>query len=129
MRFEDEGIVLSTRVFGENGLVLTLLTHHHGVHKGLRRSKRQHRPFLELGSHLKVSWNARLSDHLGTWTVEPLYTPISYILTRALALQALTTACQLIESFLPEREPQPTCFNSLLALSKGFEVDHWLACY
>jgi DNA repair protein RecO (recombination protein O) len=129
MHFEDEGIVLNTKTFGESGLVVTLLTRHHGVHKGLLRSKRQHRSFLELGSHLRITWNARLADQLGTWTVEPLYTPVAYILTQAIALQALTTACHLIEVLLPEREPHTACFNSFLTLTKGFELSHWLGSY
>jgi DNA repair protein RecO (recombination protein O) len=129
MRFEDEGIILSKRSHGEGSMILTLLTRDHGLHKGLVRSTKKDRSFLEPGSHLAVTWNARLADHLGTWTIEPLYNPLAYIMGNSVALQTLNSACHLIETALPEREPHTSCYLSFLNLLKAFETDHWLTAY
>jgi DNA repair protein RecO (recombination protein O) len=129
MRFEDEGIILSKRSHGEGSVILTLFTQGHGVHKGLLRSVKKHRSFLESGSHLAVTWNARLADHLGTWSIEPLFTPLAYIMTQSVALQTLNTACHLIETALPERDSHTSCYLSFLNLLKAFETDYWLPAY
>jgi DNA repair protein RecO (recombination protein O) len=129
MRFEDEGIILSKQVYGEGGIILTLLTRDHGVHKGLIRSVKKYRSFLEPGSQLVVTWNARLADHLGTWSLEPLFAPLAYVMTRPVALQALNSACHLVRTTLPERDPQVSCYLSLLHLLKAFETDYWLSAY
>lgn len=129
MRFEDEGIILNKQVYGEGGVILTLLTRDHGVHKGLVRSVKKHRSFLEPGSQLAVTWQARLADHLGTWSIEPLFTPLAYVMTQPVALQALNAACHLVGTTLPERDPQDSCYLSLLNLIKAFETDQWPATY
>jgi DNA repair protein RecO (recombination protein O) len=129
MRFEDEGIIIRKRPFGEGGLIMTLLTRDHGVYKGLSRSAKKYRSFLEPGSHLIVIWNARLADHLGTWSIEPLFTPFAYLMGQPVALQALNSACHLTDTVLPERDPQTSCFASFLNFLKALETDHWLAAY
>jgi len=129
MRFDDKGIVLSTRSCGEDGTIVTMLTCDHGLYRGLLRSSQRYRSFLEPGSFLAVTWNARLADHLGSWSIDPLSSPLSYILHQPVALQTLNSACHLTEKFLPEREPQTTCFTSLFTLMKMFETDCWLPAY
>lgn len=128
MRFQDEAIVLTLTPMQEEA-ILTVLTKDHGLHKGVIRPTLKNRSFLEPGSHLSVRWAARLAEHLGTWSVEPLGSPIAHILDNPLALQALTAACHLLCEFLPEREPHFALFDRLLNLTKAFSDDLWLAQY
>lgn len=128
MRFQDEAIVLSLAPMQEEA-ILTVLTKDHGLHKGVLRPSPKTRSFLEPGSHLSVRWTARLAEHLGSWSVEPIKTPVADILDQPLALQALNSACHLLYEFLPEREPQPLLFERLLNLTQAFSDDLWLAQY
>ena len=72
MQWSDEGVVLSVRQHGESGAVLELFTRAHGRHLGLVHGGRSRklRPVLQIGNHLDAAWKARLSDHLGHFTLE-----------------------------------------------------------
>lgn len=74
MDWHDEGIVLSTRGYGESGAIVEVLTREHGRHLGLVRggSGRRYKSILQPGNSLSVHWRARLSEHLGMFTVEML---------------------------------------------------------
>jgi DNA repair protein RecO (recombination protein O) len=75
IEWQDEAILLSARRHGENALVLSVLTEHHGRHAGLVRGgqSRKLKGVLQPGNRLAVSWRARLEEHLGTLTVEPVH--------------------------------------------------------
>lgn len=121
-RWTDEGIVLSARPFGENGALLTCFTHHHGLSKGLVKGARRKSASLQAGTHLSLTWSARLEEHLGTWTLEALSNPSGKLLSRPLALAALSSALALTESVLPEREPQEKIFHHLLTLLEALST-------
>ena len=74
MQWTDEGVILATRRHGETSLILELMTAAHGRHLGLVRGGRSRRrqPILQPGNTLAVTWRARLDEHLGHFTVEPV---------------------------------------------------------
>ena len=74
MDWSSEGYIVAIRKHGESSVIIDVLTPDMGRHAGLVRggnSKRM-RPVLQLGNKVKIDWRARLSDHLGHFTVEPL---------------------------------------------------------
>ncbi|MGV1015239.1 MAG: DNA repair protein RecO, partial [Methyloceanibacter sp.] len=72
MDWSDEGIFLSAKPLGEANAVAELLTLAHGRHLGLVRGGRSRRirPLLQPGNLIRVTWRARLSEHLGGFNVE-----------------------------------------------------------
>ena len=72
MDWSDEGIFLTAKPLGEAHAVAELLTRAHGRHLGLVRGGRSRRirPLLQSGNLLRVTWRARLSEHLGGFNVE-----------------------------------------------------------
>ncbi len=72
MEWSDDAIVLSLRAHGESSAILEALTRDHGRHLGLVRGggASKGRATLQPGNRLKVTWRARLSEHLGVYTVE-----------------------------------------------------------
>jgi DNA repair protein RecO (recombination protein O) len=131
MEWSDEGIIVSAAPQGENNLVLHLLTRAHGKHAGLvhgGRSARQSAS-LQLGNRVKTQWRARLSDHLGVFSLEAIAMPMANILDDALRLQALQSACAVTASALPEREPHEILFDALAALLSMLESEWWAAAY
>ena len=74
MEWTDEGIVLGTRRHGEASAILEVMTREHGRHLGMVRggSASRLRPVLQPGNELRVVWRARLDEHLGNYTVEPM---------------------------------------------------------
>jgi DNA repair protein RecO (recombination protein O) len=72
MDWFDSALVLHVRPHGESNAVLEAFTREHGRHSGLVRGGRSRkiRPALQTGNLLKVEWRARLTEHLGCFTLE-----------------------------------------------------------
>ncbi len=118
MDWQDEGIVLSARRHGERDALLSLFTYEHGRHLGLVRggAGRRARPLLQRGNRLSCRWRARLSEHLGSYTIEPLRLFAATVLDDALLLASLDSACGLLDVGLGERDPHPALYAPLLTL-------------
>jgi DNA repair protein RecO (recombination protein O) len=128
MEWQDEGIVLAARPYGEDALLLHLLTRVHGRHAGLVRGgqSRKVRALYEPGSRLAVAWRARLADHLGNFTAEPAGgAGAAVLLDRPGPLAALASALALAERALPEREPHAAVYDGLVALIAALAEEHW----
>lgn len=134
MEWTDEGIVLSARKHGEGAAIVQLMTRAHGRHAGLVRggSGRRARGVYQPGNEVRATWRARLSEHLGTYTCEPLASHAGAIMAHRGALAALSAACALIEAALPERAPHPALYEAsqglVQALDHGAEVG-WAEAY
>ncbi len=117
MDWQEDGIILGVRKHGEANAILELLTAERGRHLGLVRGGRSRRmqAALQPGNSVNAVWRARLEDHLGTYTVEPLVQRAAGLMTMAASLHALNTLtahCLL----LAEREPHPRLFQTLDAI-------------
>lgn len=127
MHWSDEGIVLASRQHGETSAIAELLTRSHGRHLGLVRGgrSRRMRPALQAGNLVKAEWRARLSEHLGSYSVELLEAHAARVLDDRAALAGLNTLTAL-SRLLPERDPHEALYDGtmmvLRALSEG---DHW----
>lgn len=132
MEWSGEGYIISAKPHGETSVILNVFTPEHGVHAGLVRGGRSRRlrPLLQAGNKVSVAWRARLSEHLGTYTVEPLETRAAIIMDDRSSLAALNSICALTISVLPEREPYPKLYAVLEILIQHLaEIDIWPALY
>ena len=129
MQWSDEGIVLSSRAHGETSAIAELLTRNHGRHLGLVRGGRSKRlrPVLQAGNLVQAAWRARLSEHLGSYTLELEEAHAARIFDDRAALAGLNTVSALAQ-LLPEREPHAPLYDAtcvvLSALAQG---NHWPA--
>tara|TARA_A100000171_G_scaffold49330_1_gene58218 strand:- start:3575 stop:4303 length:729 start_codon:yes stop_codon:yes gene_type:complete len=128
-RWIDDGIVLGTRPFGENSVIMTCFTKDHGLSRGLVKSGRRKASYLQAGNQLSLTWSARLEEQLGLWAFEPQGSLGGILLGHPLALAGLIACLALTETVLPEREPQTNLYQALLDLFSGFEQDDWFALY
>jgi DNA repair protein RecO (recombination protein O) len=130
MNWRDEGILLSTRPHGETSAIIEVLTAAHGRHAGVVRggASRRMAATLQPGTGLQLEWRARLDDHLGTFTVEPLKSR-AHLLSDRLALAGLLSACALLRVALAEREPHPALWTVTLALFDTFGTEGWTSAY
>lgn len=118
MEWRDEGAVLSVRRHGESAAIVEMFTQHHGRHMGVVRggAGRRMAPILQPGAQLSVAWKARLEDHIGTFTVEPVKSRAAQVMGDRLALSALGSVTALLSFTLPEREPAPAVYAPSLGL-------------
>lgn len=112
MDWIDKAIVLHVRPHGETSAVLDAFTRENGRHSGLVRGGRSRRirPALQTGNLLKVEWRARLSEHLGFFTVELDRPYAARALDDRLALAGIGTLASLA-ALLAERDPHAGLFD------------------
>ena len=106
MEWTDEGIVLGTRRHGEANAILEVMTRAHGRHLGLVRggAGSRMRPVLQPGNVVRVTWRARLDEHLGHYVVEGVRLRAGELMVVAHAAYGVTHLAGLCR-LLPERDP------------------------
>jgi DNA repair protein RecO (recombination protein O) len=104
MEWQDQGIVITVRPHGETSAIVEAFTALHGRHSGVVRggTSRSKAAFLQPGAQVALSWRARLQDHLGAFTAEPIHARAGLMADRA-GLAALNAVCALLHLSLPER--------------------------
>lgn len=132
MEWEDEAYVLAARPHGESGAIVDLLTERHGrfvAHVAGGASRRM-KPFLQPGSQVTARYRARVSEQLGSATLEPQGQGASGLFDDPLALAGLAAASAVTAQALPEREPHPGAYHALAALIAALEHPSvWPAVY
>lgn len=131
MEWQDEGVLIALRKHGESSAIIEVFTAQNGRHAGVVRggASRKVAPILQPGAQLALSWRARLDDHLGSFTAEPLRSRAGLMDDR-LALAGLNAICALLHLALPEREPHPGLYARTQSLLAALEVDPaWPAVY
>ncbi len=115
MKWTDEGIILSVRPHGETAAIADIFTREHGRHLGLVQGGRSRRlrPVLQSGNHVDLTWTGRLSEHLGSMTIEMRRGYAAESMPDAAALAGLTSIAALAR-LLPERDPHPSLFEITL---------------
>lgn len=132
MDFTTQGYVLSVRRHGETSAIIEVLTPDKGRHAGLVRGgvSRRMRPVLQPGNLIRVSWQARLSEHLGSFTVEAIDARAAQLMEDRLSLAALNAACALTLAVLPEREPQRAVYDAFAVMIEHMDdPDIWPALF
>lgn len=132
MDWESEGYVLSVKRHGETSAIIDVFTPDHGRHLGLVRGgvSRRMRPVLQPGNKIKVEWRGRLSEHLGTFTVEALSARVAELMDDRLSLAGLNSICAVARECLPEREPHLNVYSAFEVLLDNLHApDIWPALY
>lgn len=131
MEWRDEGTLLSMRRHGESAAIIEVFTAAHGRHAGVVRggASRKVAPLLQPGNLIAVMWRARLDDHLGVYTVEPLRSRAELMADR-LALAGMNAICAMLHVALAEREPHPVLYAQTLGLLDALSgAGEWPARY
>lgn len=132
MDWQDQGIVIAVRPHGETSAIVEVFTAAHGRHSGVVRggTSRKKAAFLQPGTQVAVTWRARLQDHLGSFTIEPIRARAALMGDRA-GLAALNAVCALLHLALPEREAHPALYAATCDFLDKVEADRpaWPADY
>jgi len=117
MHWTDEGIILGTRRHGETSLIVELMTPSRGRHLGLVKGGRSRKlqAMLQPGNGVSATWRARLSEHLGNWTLEPVSSRAARLMSNAAGLYGVQLLAAHLR-LLPERDPHPRLYTALGAI-------------
>jgi DNA repair protein RecO (recombination protein O) len=132
MEWREAGILLSSRPHGESAAIIEMFTPSHGRHVGVVRggASRRLQPVLQPGAQLDVAWRARLEDHIGAFTVEPLRSRAAASMGDRLSLSGLNAVLALLRFCLPEREAHPRLYaHSEALLDLLGQPDLWPLAY
>lgn len=123
MEWRDEGLVIGARRHGENSVILEAMTRRRGRHLGLVRGGRSGamRPILQPGNRIEATWRARLEEHLGAFTVEPLKARAARFLDYGFALHGVAHLAGLLR-LLPEREPHEELYDLAEAIADRLDA-------
>ncbi len=130
--WQDEGAVLRVRPHGESSAIVEVFTIDHGRHAGVVRGgiSRKIAPTLQPGSQVAVTWKARLDDHMGSFTVEPVRSRAANAMGDRLSLAGLNAVCGLLAVVLPEREAHlPLYHRTVQLLDLLGQGDIWPLAY
>lgn len=122
MDWTDDGIVLGTRRHGEANAILEVMTRAHGRHLGLVRggAGTRMRPVLQPGNVVRVTWRARLDEHLGHYVVEGMRLRAGDLMVAAHAAYGVTHLAALCR-LLPERDPHELVHDTLAEILDHFD--------
>lgn len=113
MEWSGTGILLSNRPHGEHAAILDVFTPEHGRHAGVLRGgqSRKHAPTLQPGNQLALTWRARLSDHIGSFTAELDRDRAALLMNDRMRLVGLGAVSGVLSYALPERLPLPKLYE------------------
>ncbi len=132
MQFSDKALIISKQKFNENSAIISVLCENNGKYKGLVRgvNSAKNRTIYQIGNLVNITWQARLSQHLGYLNaelIEPLSMPC---LNNMLKLFGLSSLCQMIDKTIAEREIQPDFFIKVIELIRKISLkSNWLVEY
>ena len=114
MQWTDEGIVIGVKRHGEASAILELMTREHGRHLGLVRGGfgSRMKPVLQVGNGVSASWRARLDEHLGNYTIEPVNLRASSFFAASHAIYGVSHLAALMR-LLPERDPHAGLYDEV----------------
>ena len=118
IEWRDEGVLLAVRKHGEAAVIVEVFTEHHGKHAGVVRggAGRRQGPILQPGGQFEVVWKARLEEHMGAFTVEPMRSRAAQVMADPLALAGLTSVVGLLNFALPERAQHGALYGASINL-------------
>lgn len=131
MEWRADGILLAVRRHGEAAAILEVFTEHQGRHLGVvpGGASRKMAPLLQAGAQLDVAWRARLSDHIGSFTVELRQGRAAEAMGDRVALAGLSSVCAVLSFTLPERAAYPALYARSLAVLDGLGAETWARAY
>lgn len=134
MEWSDDAIILSVRPHGETSAIVEALTHAHGRHMGLVRGggSRRSKPTLQPGNSVHLLWRARLAEHLGNYSMEPIRARAGEMLESRDRLLGLNAFTGIASAALPERETHADVYEAAEILLDAILTEdfaHWAALF
>ena len=128
MQWEAEALILSVRSHGESSAIIDVFSRDYGRFGGLVRggNSRRQRPILQPGNMITANWRARLSEHLGTMTIDAGRAYAAAAMSEPISLAGLSSLCALMQ-VTAERQAYPRLYDTVQVVLNGLDkADIWL---
>jgi DNA repair protein RecO (recombination protein O) len=131
LEWTDSAILLSSRSYGETGIIADLFTREHGRHQGLVRGSKA-RAVLQPGNGLSATWRARLPEQLGNYVVELARARAGILMESRVSLTGLNAFSAVAMAALPEHQAHAPLYDVAEILLDAMAADdfaHWGPLY
>lgn len=120
-----QALVLGTRPLSEHAFITSLFTAEYGRYLGVVKSKTAPQP----GSFVQARWQARLSEHLGTYYLEPEQNPAILYMDDKKRLACILSLCSILNELLPERQAFPEFYQKIMSFFNQLNEKDVIAHY
>ncbi|MBM3579795.1 MAG: DNA repair protein RecO [Alphaproteobacteria bacterium] len=117
MRFSDEGIIISTKKYGEDSLVVKIFSREHGIYRGFVRQGKSRKvsAIYQVGNFVSFEFRSRLEENLGGFfSVNLLNSFCAKILFDHIRLNCFASLFSMLDELFLERETHQVFFVELL---------------
>ncbi len=131
MNWEDECYLLSKRKFRENANIINVFSKSKGRVSGIvyGGNSRKIKNYLQLSNKLFIVHNSKNENKLGYFKTE-LVKPISPLyFNDKERTSALLSLCSILNTLLPESQPNMTIYKSFEKFINSINSDNWIVMY
>jgi len=117
-KWKDNVIFLSSKPYGEIGMVASVFSSKNGRYKGWVHggNSTKMRAVFQQGNLCSAEWKARISEQMGSFKLELIKSTAPTLMYNPIQLSALSSICEISDYILPEREPNPVLFEATIKL-------------
>ena len=121
MRWQGEGLLLDVRKYGESSALIDIFTLSLGRRIGLLRGafNKKNKSIIQPGNQLFLTWNSRIEESLGVFTIELIKSRYHSISEDGSGLELFNLICVLCSTFLPERVEFDELYNKTIQYIEG----------
>ncbi|NBV07224.1 MAG: DNA repair protein RecO [Proteobacteria bacterium] len=116
MKFNDCGIIISLKKYGENSLIVKVFSQHHGIYSGFVKSVRSSKDKVnyQIGNLISFEYRSRIEENLGQFfAVDLIRSYCAKMMFDKLRLSCVNSLFSIIDSVFLEREQQQLLFEKL----------------
>lgn len=126
MQWQEQSVILSVKPFSENCRIVNVFNRTMGKTSGLVRNMKS---VINIGDISDVTWKGRSADQLGTFKIETVFSPFSFVFENPLEILAIDSVCTLCNNGLPDKAPHEKLFDSVKRFLLELVHDNWLLNY
>lgn len=131
MQFVDEGYIVNLRKYGENSVIVTIVSKRHGLLKGFVRGglSRKNLGVYQVGNLINVDAYARIEENMLSFKTELIRPTAVNFMNDAAKLAALSGLCSLCLACLPENEDLERFYYYIESFFQLIDEPNWPVHY
>lgn len=131
MEFRDEGYITAVRRYGENSLIVGLISKEHGLISGFVKGggSRKNIGIYQTGNRIGFDAYARIEENMLSLKTELLSPTAVNFMASPAKLAALSSLCSLCTVCLPEKENLELFYNRIDDFFNFINKENWLTYY
>jgi len=131
MNWEDNCYLLSKRKFRENANIINIFTEQKGKISGIvyGGASRKIKNYLQISNKLFVAHSSKNENRLGYFKTELIKPIAPQYFNNKEKTSALVSICSLLNTLLPEGQPNINIYKSLENFINSLNSDNWIILY